>query len=118
MSLTTDSIFYSIRRLLGPSEDDPGFDSDIMDFINSEFLTLHQLGLGPADFSITGPEQTWGDYTQDKSLIHAAKNYIYLKAKKQFDPSGSSTVNECQNDKIAELEFRMNIQAEGDAAES
>ena len=36
MSLTTDSIFYSIRKLLGPSEDDPGFDSDIIDFINSD----------------------------------------------------------------------------------
>lgn len=115
---STDSIFYSVRKLLGASEYDTGFDSDIIDFINTQFLVLHQLGVGPADFSITGPETTWDDYTKDPSVKHTARTYVFLKAKQLFDPSASSTVNECQKNVINELEFRMNIQAEGDAAES
>ena len=114
----TDSIFYSVRKLLGPSEDDPAFDSDIISFINTEFLALHQLGVGPADFSITGPETTWDDYISDPALQHSAKNYIYIHVKQQFDPSASSTISELQSNKAAELEFRMNVRAEGGATDS
>lgn len=114
---TTDSIFVSIKKLLGASEHDDGFDSDIIDFINSEFLTLHQLGvIQDAGLSIDGPETTWSDIIPDPALRSTAKNYVFLKAKAQFDPSASPTVAASYDNKKAELEFRMNIQAEGGAS--
>lgn len=111
---STESIFNSIKKLLGTSYYDNGFDSDIMDFINAEFLTLYQLGVIPdASFTITGPETTWKEAIPDPDLRSAARTFIFHNVKKQFDPSGSSTVNEMTADVIAEKAFRLNLQAEG-----
>lgn len=44
-----DSILQSIKKLLGISKEDTSFDTDIIIDINSEFMTLNQLGIGPKD---------------------------------------------------------------------
>ena len=117
--LDSSSILDSVKRLLGISRHDDGFDYEIKDMINAEFLTLHQLGIGPeAGFSITGPDELWDDYTDNLHLQDAVRQFIHLRVRMVFDPPASSTVAEAINNRISELEFRMNIQAEGDAAES
>lgn len=114
---TTDSIFISVKKLLGESESDPGFDSDIIDFINAQFLRLYHLGVGTdPNFTISGPETTWDDFSKDKSLQSSARTYIFLKVKRQFDPSGSTAVDAAYVDNIHELEFTMNLQYEGGAS--
>lgn len=116
---SSSRILDSIKRLLSISPDEHGFDGEIKDLINAEFLTLHQLGLGPdAGFSIEGPDDVWTDYTDNPKLLDAVRQYIYLRVRMIFDPPASSTVAEAINGRISELEFRLNIQAEGDAAES
>ena len=42
-----DSILNSIKQLLGVSEEYHQFDANIIMQINSVFLTLNQLGVGP-----------------------------------------------------------------------
>ena len=55
--MDSSSILESVKKLLGISEHDTGFDYEIKDLINAEFLSLHQLGIGPEEgFSITGPD--------------------------------------------------------------
>lgn len=117
---TSSSILETVKKHLIGNEEDDGFDTDIIDAINSRFLELHQLGVGPKEgFSIEGPSETWDDYIQgDKFLLSSVKEYIWLKVKKTFDPSASPTVAAAYDDRIAELTFRINAQAEGGASDS
>lgn len=117
--MDSSSILLSIKRLLSISEYDDGFDADVKDLINAEFLTLHQLHIGPeAGFSITGPDEKWTDFTDNPRLQEAVRQFIYLRVRMIFDPPASSTVADAINNRISELEFRLNIQAEGDDKES
>lgn len=113
--MNSSSILESVKRLLGIALHDDGFNQEIKDLINAEFLTLHQLHVGPEEgFSITGPAQTWNDYTKDPILQDAVRQFVYLRVRMVFDPPASSTVAESINSRISELEFRLNVQAEGD----
>lgn len=48
-----ESILISIKKLLGISDDYTQFDEDIIMHINTVFLNLNQLGVGPEEgFSI------------------------------------------------------------------
>lgn len=114
MGLVDDgSILMSIKKLLNVWHDDPSFDTDIGMLINSEFMTLHQLGLGPAEgFSVHDANTKWEDFSTDESLINTVKTYIYLKVRMVFDPPASSVVADAVNSRIRELEWRLNVQAE------
>ena len=50
----TDSILDTIKKLLGIPTTDLAFDEDVKVHINSAFMVLHQLGVGPelAPYSI------------------------------------------------------------------
>ena len=109
-----ESILQSIKKLLGITSDYTAFDADIIMHINSVFMILKQLGLGPAQgFSITDDTSVWTDYIpSDNVNFEAIKSYIYLKVKLLFDPPLSSAVMECMKQMINELEWRLNIEVE------
>lgn len=105
-----DSILTSIKKLLGISEDYTQFDVDIIMHINSVFLNLTQLGVGPEEgFSIEDDTADWEDFIEDNTQLQAVKSYMYLKVKLLFDPPLSSAVIESTNRMIAELEWRLNV---------
>lgn len=109
-----ESILISIKKLLGISEEYTNFDTDIIIHINSAFMVLNQLGVGPSDgFSIEDDSATWDEYipTEYKKL-EAVKTYIYLKTKIVFDPPQSGTVMEAIKQSIKEYEWRLNVSAE------
>lgn len=120
MALINDqSILMSIKKLLNVDEEDPAFDTDIGMLINAEFMTLHQLGIGPDDgFSIHEADTKWTDFSDDPTLIESVKAYIYMKVRMIFDPPASSVVADAFNARIHELEFRMNVQAERNYVDS
>lgn len=108
-----DSILMSIKNLLNVEYDDMAFDTQIGMAINGEFMTLHQLGIGPKEgFFVIDADTKWSDFSDDKTLIETVKMYIYMKVRMIFDPPGSSVVADQFNNRIAELEFRLNVQAE------
>lgn len=103
------SILTSIKKLLGVAEDYTEFDEDIMTHINSVFLNLTQLGVGPEEgFMIEDNTAEWADFINDSVQLQAVKTYVYLKVKLLFDPPLSSSVTESINRMIAELEWRLN----------
>lgn len=105
-----DSILTSIKKLLGIAEEYEHFDSDLIMHINSVFMVLNQLGVGPAEgFSITDKTETWEDFTQNNLIIQSVKSYVYLKVRLLFDPPSSSAVMESINRQISELEWRLNL---------
>lgn len=108
-----DSILTSIKKLLGISEEDEHFDTDIIIHINSVLMILNQLGVGPAKgFSISGKSEKWSDFIPTDSSIEAVKSYVYLKVRLMFDPPTSSAAIESINKLIAEYEWRINVMVE------
>ena len=113
-----DSILTSIKKLLGIAEDYTHFDNDIIIHINSVFMALTQLGVGPSEgFYIEDKSIEWSDYIVDPNKLQAVKTYMYLKVRLVFDPSsvGSSTLASYER-QITELEWRLNVDAETHAA--
>lgn len=108
-----ESILTSIKKLLGITEEYDQFDPDIIMHINSVFMILTQLGVGPSEgFSIEDDTAVWTDFIQDVKKLESVKTYIYLKVKLAFDPPLSSAVIDSTNRLINELEWRLNVAAE------
>lgn len=108
----TESILTSIKKLLGITEECTDFDASIIMHINSVFMVLSQLGVGPSGgFRIEDDTATWSDYITDDNNLDAVKSYIHLKVKLLFDPPLSSAVTQAINQMINELEWRLNIGA-------
>ena len=105
-----DSILTSIKKLLGITEEYENFDQDIITHINSAFMILNQLGVGPkSGFSINDKSSTWDEFIPESSNLEAVKTYVHLKVKLMFDPPLSSTVIEAIKSQINELEWRLNV---------
>lgn len=108
-----ESILTSIKKLLGMPEDYTAFDEDIIMHINSVFMVLKQLGVGPADgFFIEDDSTTWADYIENPREWHAVKTYIYAKVRLIFDPPQNSAHIKCLEQTVAEFEWRLNLEAE------
>ena len=111
-----ESILTSIKKLLGIAEEYTQFDNDIIMHINSVFMTLTQLGVGPSEgFSIEDDSAYWSDFIPDLNKLQAVKTYIYLKVRLVFDPTslGSATLAAYER-QIQELEWRLNVGAESE----
>ena len=108
-----ESILTSIKKLLGIDEEYEHFDPDIIMHINSVFMILNQLGVGPSEgFSIQDSKSVWSDFIPSGSNLEAVKTYMHLKVKQMFDPPSSSAVSDAINRSIAELEWRLNVAAD------
>lgn len=113
-----ESILTSIKKLLGIAEEYEHFDNDIIMHINSVFMILTQLGVGPSKgFMITDSSASWDDFLpEDKGKLEAVKTYMYMKVKLMFDPPTSSAAMEATNRIVSELEWRLNVAVDpGDA---
>ena len=108
-----ESILTSIKLLLGITEDYEAFDQQILAHINSVFMILTQLGVGPPEgFMITSKVDTRDEFISDEKKMQIVKSYMYLKVKMLFDPPSSSSVIDSTNRMINEFEWRLNSQAE------
>ena len=106
-----ESILDSVKKCInGLAPDATYFDPDLIMAINTYLSVLTiQLGVGPEQgFYVTGKNETWQDLLgNDYMKFIAAKSYIMLRAKLQFDPPSNSTIVEEYNKEIAELEWRL-----------
>ena len=110
-----DSILNTVKKLLGISEYDDSFDTDLIIHINSVFTILNQLGVGPEEgYSISDNNNTWDEFIPASGpLMEAVKSYVYLKVRLGFfDPPTSSAVINALNSSINELEFRLKVLVE------
>lgn len=105
-----ESILTSVKKMLGITEEYDHFDPDIIMHINSVFMILTQLGVGPSDgFFIEDDTTTWFEFIKDAKKLQAVKSYMYLKVRLLFDPPASSIVAECLKQSAAEFEWRLNV---------
>lgn len=110
-----NSILVSTKKLALMPEDYTAFDDQIIMYINSVFLVLKQLGVGPVEGFVITKEgnETWEQFiTDDKVLREATKAYVGSKVRLKFDPPTSAAVLEALKSDINEYEWRLNVEAE------
>ena len=108
-----DSILTSRKKMLGIAEEYEIFDLDIIMHINTVFMTLNQLGVGPSDiFRIEDKNDMWSDFISDEKQLNGIETYVYLKVRLVFDPPLNASVLEAMKQTISELEWRLNVEAE------
>lgn len=104
-----ESILTSVKKQLGITEEYTHFDSDIIMHINTVFMTLTQIGVGPSDgFTIKDASAVWSDFIPEGNL-EAVKTYMGIKVRLIFDPPLSSTHLDSMNRIASELEWRLNV---------
>lgn len=104
------SILQSIKKMLGISQEDTHFDTDIIIHINSYLMILNQLGVGPPDgFTITDKSSDWSQFLNNSKKLELAKTFIYLNVKLVFDPPSSTAVIESMKEQIKEYAWRLQV---------
>lgn len=110
-----ESILTSIKEMLGISEDDTAYDTDVITDINAVLMILTQVGVGPEEgFTVTDKDDTWDDFIDEEHFVKFAsiKTYVYMKVKLIFDPPLNSAVTASMEKLISEFECRLNYAAE------
>ena len=109
-----DSILTSVKKMCNVSEEYEVFDMDIIFHINSVFMYLWQIGVGPSEpFRIEDKYNLWTEFIPADDLrFEAVKSYVGKKVKMLFDPSSNGTLLSSEKEQIAELEWRLNLMAE------
>ena len=108
-----ESILTSVKKQLGITEECEDFDADIIMHINTVFMILNQIGVGPSEcFTIQDKLAIWDDFIPTTQSIEAVKSYMGTKVKLLFDPPSGSGHMEAANRVCNELEWRLNVAAE------
>lgn len=108
-----ESILTSIKAQLGIQEEYTAFDQQLIMHINSVFMVLNQLGVGPAaGFVISDKTSVWCDFLPSDKNLEATKSYVGMRVKMLFDPPTTSVVAESMNRMINEFEWRLNAETE------
>lgn len=112
------SILGSMKKVLGIAADDPTFDSDLIFHINSEFATLHQLGVGPEEpFEIEDSTTEWSEFIEDKTALNSVRSLMYISVKLLFDPPATTTMFSALEERKKEYEWRLTVAAEDNYGE-
>ena len=108
-----ENILDSIKKLLGIDEADLNFDQELIMHINSVFMVLNQLGVGPVGgFKISSNEEVWTDFVGTRLDLESVKSYIFLKVRLLFDPPQNSFLVGSIEKQIEEQEWRLQVQVE------
>lgn len=111
-----ESILKSIKRLLGIGIEYDDFDSELIMHINSVFMILTQLGLGPeTGFRIKDSEDTWTSFLEDRVDLESIKSYMYMRVRLMFDPPQMGYLVDSITKQCTEFEWRLNVQIESAA---
>ena len=102
-----ESILTSIKKLLGLTEDYTAFDDQLIMHINSVILVLKQIGVCDTAYTVRDKTDTWSELLPSGKDFEAVKSYMGM-----FDPPTTSVVADSMNRTIAELEWRLNAEAE------
>ncbi len=112
-----ESILKTIKEALGIVDDYTAFDSQIIMHINSVFMILNQMGIGPeGGYQIQDKADAWSEFIVksdwDGELFNLVKTYIAIKVKMIWDPPSSNALLDVYQRQIDEFEYRLNLRSE------
>lgn len=106
--MSDDSILNGTKRALSLDPEYKVFDPDIMMHINSVFMTLNQLGVGPTGgYEITDEHDAWSTYLGGDPNLNVVKSYMYLRVRLMFDPPATSFTLDAFKEQVQQLEWRL-----------
>ena len=110
-----ESILESIKKLLGIAENDISFDTDIIIDINTIFVILWQMGVGPSKpFRINGTNEIWSDFLESSDELEPVKSFVHLRVAQLFDAPQNSIVEQSRKELIDELGWRLYTSADSE----
>lgn len=101
-----ENILNVTKKLLGLSEEDESFDTDIIIGINSAVATLAQLGATSVNNITVSEDTEYEDLVSNEVVLNMVKQYIYMKTRLAFDPPNSAVQSSFES-QIRELEWRI-----------
>lgn len=106
-----DSILVSVAKYIGLEMGYSVFDQDLIKCINTSFFYLNQLGVGSKKpFSITGEDETWEEFFGEQNgYFDCAKDYVYIRTKRIFDPPASGIMMDALTQEMREIEWRITV---------
>lgn len=108
-----ESILHDIKQMLGQEWDDPTYDLDIKNHINTVFFNLNQLGVGPvAGFMIQDANAKWVDYIGTRLNLNAVKTYIWIRVKLLFDPPATGPMMESLQKQADKIEWTLMVEVD------
>lgn len=112
----TDSILQTMKDMVLGHEADDAFDKELITHINTCFVRLKQLGVGPTqNFKITGSDETWTQFFgEDTDQIEMVKDFMYFNLRMWFDQPQSSSVLSSFQQQVDKFEWLLNVEAETD----
>lgn len=118
-----ESILKTIKSMLNIDGDITDFDQELIVLINASLSTLYQLGIGTAQFKITGSDETWSQLLGEKDYyLESVKELVYIDVRLIFDPPLSSMVTDAYKERRQEDQWRIAAQVDmeevDDATES
>lgn len=114
----TDSIFDSIKLMLGMESDYNAFDTDLIIHINSAIAKLTQVGVGdPEGFELdkVNPSTSkWQDFIGEghTKIINMVQTYVYLQVRLLFDPPQNSFTQDVLKKEMEEQLWRINVEVD------
>lgn len=108
------SILREIRERVVGSQDEAGFDTDLIMHINSAFADLYDIGVGPKEgFEIKDEKAEWTAFIADLRVLNSVKEFVYLSVRLVFDPPTQSALLASMERRYAKLEWRLNAKCDG-----
>lgn len=106
-----ESILRSVSKYIGFESSYEVFDPDLIKCINTELFNLYQLGVGPdTPFVITGDTETWSEFFGEQNgYFECAKDYVYIRVKRIFDPPASGILMDALTQEMREIEWRITV---------
>lgn len=103
-----EKILTDVKSQLNVPADTTAFDLDLITSINTAFMVLNQLGLGPVDpFFIVDDTALWTGFMTDIQKYNGVKTYVYQKVRLVFDPPTTAHLLTALKEQVEELEFRL-----------
>ena len=111
--IENETILNTVKLALGGSlvsYSDQAFDEQLLIHINSTFVILNQLGVGPKAIFVADSTSTWNEFLVGDSVdLNLVKSYMYLRVRLLFDPPNTSFVTDVIQEQIKEYEWRLNV---------
>lgn len=106
----SDKILDTVKETLNVLQDNVGFDRALLVYLNAIRSMLSQLGVTELD-SVIDEETVWPTFASD-ALGGLVRLFFSIKAKLQFDPSASDSMNRLMSESLVEVEGRIMYEVE------
>jgi hypothetical protein len=110
-----DSILASTKKILGIDDSYEVYDLDVVMHINSAFMVLNDLGVGPpGGFVVQSREVPWEAFpVLDEAMLSGVKTYIYFTTRIGFDPPEAVPHLNALQEQAKEMAWRLKERQEG-----